>query len=285
VEQELLRRAKDLLVLAAESEKEPEKLREQLARCQEDVAVFASIFKAAFRNNSRFDFAELKGVSFETLKGSELSETDREQMLIIARENWKKTPGLLPTVIGSLEKAVSSSKNIFRVLRKDGKVIAYIRSERLSTDEVYAGSANVAKEYQKSAIGDALFASSLDEDAKENIVYGNAHIDSHIGMTYVERYGFVIDGIEEVETESGIDYGFKIVRDDSVNPNYRSRQTKNPAEAAVFQMPEVRIRLVELVKKETAVGRVGTRFYSEPENPKKVFIVFEDRVQARKKAA
>jgi len=140
---------------------------------------------------------------------------------------------------------------------------------------------SVDLEYRGGAIGDALFQNTLDVQARDHVIHMNVYPDSDVASTYIERYGFVITGIEDVLLPGGgREIGFKITRDDQINETY---QREGPFRE--YDLSREKDKLFSDVRSAKERGEVVTRFVGGQKNPSVRRVVFERVVQEEKRKA
>lgn len=201
-------------------------INERLAHHRTDLAVFTSIFKSFAKDNPEVSFEDFKGLSFETVSGKELGESnggkDAERMIAIAERNYPDDQALRKLVVDSLREGLEKDNSEFYVLRRNGKAISFLRFDD-EGDHYYAGSFNVDPDYRGSAIGEAMMRKAFDRKAAQKPLHGIADPGIAVCSKYVEDEGFVISGVDRSEANGQDVLGFEIVRDDRRNREYAYR--------------------------------------------------------------
>ena len=138
-----------------------------------------------------------------------------------------------------------------------------------------------------SGIGESLLANTVDLLARNHVIHANFYPDSLVGTSFVEDHGYVITGIEEVLLpDGGKEYGFRIMRDDTVNPMYAARHVKDRRDvsAEIYDLSKDKQRLLDDVRAAEREHMVVTRFWADPAHPTKRHVVFESRLNGLRKA-
>lgn len=301
--EELLVRAKSILQVFAEQIDEPsistsiKSVLTHLDRFQKDTVFFASMFKTAAKRKD-IDFKELKGVSFEKKVPAELTVEEKQQMLDVLDENWKtQKPSVASWVRAGFETKIdqNNQNTQFFLLKKRGHVIAFMRfDERPDLGEavLYAGSLNVSPELRGSALGETVLRKTVDQLAKDHVIYADFFPEVVAGTMYVEQMGWIITGVEEVvvNQEGKTEKRFLMKRDDAVNTRYAARQSvtkqaiikdqKSPLEARgwdvrSFILPKQTSDLIKTIEQASASGLVATRYFADDQDQAKFYVVLE----------
>jgi hypothetical protein len=180
---------------------------------------------------------------------------------------------------GKLE--TSSEETEWSILKRNGRILAFGRFDRLADGSLYAGSFNVSSEYRGASIGDALFQHTYDEKAKNCVIYANVYPNMDVASAYVEKYGFVIADVEDVLLPGGgREFGFRIVRDDAVRDAYKR------AEPPVnYNLLTDKDRLLADIRKAKSRKEVITRFVIDEKNPDIRWVTFEKQAEERMQKA
>jgi len=294
VEQELLDRAKNFLVEVSKAQSvSAEAVVEKLQRHETAMVVFAGIFKTTFKHADEINFDLVRGLNFEEMTAAEISTSTeaQEQMLLVAGLNWQEVPSMKDFVVDLLKKSfeATESPTKFYLLKKAGRIIAFGRFDQTETGHLHAGSFNVDRDLRNSAIGDAMFKNTFDEEAKKNVITAEAYPDSRVAMAYVEKYGFIITGVEEVALPDGQkEFGFKILRDDEATASLITRHLEKEElmeRAQKFVLPEDKEKMLDVVRLAEKQEMVVTRFFSDPNNSNVRYMVFEEKTALQKKLA
>jgi len=160
-------------------------------------------------------------VDLRSEPATELSESDKTQMLDITRRNYKGNP-ILPINHSGLENAFKSSDSEFTIVKEGEKIVAFVRFEDRG-DKIYFGNFHVISELQGQGIGTLLLESTLDKKAKEKRVVAGVDIDSPITAKYINDFGFIVRTILPDFKRTGVDL-FWISREDKVNNKYAGQQ-------------------------------------------------------------
>jgi ribosomal protein S18 acetylase RimI-like enzyme len=296
LEREFVRRAAMILEDASKTSQEPKVLAEQilkrLDRYSADLVLFASVFKTAFKGKRRVPFEELKGVEFATKRPNELMDAEREDMLKIAEENWKDVQ-LKHAALTSLEEKLNECEcdTRFYLLKKDGELIGFLRFDGLPDGSLYAGSLNISPAMRGSAIGEALLNEVLAREGSGRPVHAHADPRADVLTAYVERFGFVIEGTEDVEIKPGeIVKGVRIRKDpesyekpasmDEALSQQRLLAMQAGHAHAPFAIQSYDLKrdadeMLGDIERETARGKAVTRFFENKDQPGSRVAVFD----------
>jgi len=166
----------------------------RLDRVNENVHLYASMFKALYDTEGSVSPEMLLEHSTEEYSPSEISPEDKKEMLELDIDTREKDypRALLDIGHSSLEEALNESgdSSTFYLLKHKGAIVAYIKIQRLDGENYYAGSLNVRDEAKGSKIGHMLLSQILDEKAKEASIKAVALPTIPIYNLYLTRYGF-----------------------------------------------------------------------------------------------
>lgn len=300
LQEDLLRRGKKLIMdfgerLTSASDTpdwSSESLLQALDRAEIDLEVFASLFRTVsvqHRSGQRpsIPFEELKGVIFEPDRLSEeISSDDKQQMLSLFEENWKKQRSdIAPYLLRAFSHKLASGgqDTRFSLVKKDGKVIAFLRFDArqdLGERAEYAASLNVRSSIRGSFIGEALVEQTIRERSADHPVFAHVLPDLDVATAYVEHMGAVIIGVDETSlfgSERRIQQlGLKW--DASENAVYKARKAgvswidllnhRVPGvEVLQFDVKNDRPAMLKAIEEVAAQGKVVSRFSADPVQP------------------
>jgi hypothetical protein len=233
----LLQKSKDLLLdfsqlVSSEKDIDEEGLMRELEKTRTDVIFFTSVFKNFSKNNPEISFEDFKGLSFETLNGTEFRDEDISRMISIAQKNYQEDEAMQKLVIESLQEGLQKENSEFFVLRRGGEIMAFDRFDD-EGEYFYVGSLNVDADYRGSAIGEIIMRESFDRKAKEKPLQGITDPKKIICSKYVEDEGFVISGILHTQFEGKELLEVEILRGDQKNQNYLYRSQNNSVDLFV----------------------------------------------------
>ena len=292
IEMELMKRAKRLIedfardaIKAKATGEEPDsaELLKKLEQANSDTALFASIFRAAYKGENGVDFEKIQGVEFETANPQDLDPEDRDRILAITDANWEEVPTMSSFIHKMTKQKLEtpSDSTQWHLLKKGNDIVAFCRFDDSGEGELYGGSFNVAPEHRGSAIGDALFQNTLDVKAKDNVIKMNVYPDSDVASSYIEKYGFVITDVEDVLLPGGgREVGFKIMRDDSVSGEY-----KKSGDMKLYNLSTEKEKMLADIRQAESRGEVVTRFIVDKGDPDVRKLVFEKRAEKIQTAA
>lgn len=290
VRQNLLLRANRYIVHVNKTDTDD--IKRGFAGMRNNMILFASVFRNAFKGQRRVPFEELKGIELNTTPPKELTDAEREEMLRIAQDNWKDVK-LKHAALKSLkEKFDANARDTrFYLLKKDNELIGFLRFDDLPDGSLYAGSLNISPAMRGSAIGEALLNEVIAREGKDRPIHAHADPRADVLTAYVERFGFVVEGTEDVKIKKGeIIKGVRIRKD----PNsYRqpasmdghltqkqilAMQTGHehaPFRVQTYDLKRDSNRMIRDIEQETGRGRAVTRFFENKNQPGSRVVVYD----------
>ncbi|MCR4279021.1 MAG: GNAT family N-acetyltransferase [bacterium] len=306
INDELLRRAKDIIVHFADiaeakegQQPSAEEVTVALDRFREDTVVFVSMFKA-FAKGQTIEFNEIRGLEFSQRLPAEITREERKQMGDILQENWRsQIPSIADWVSEGFEKKLHS-KNAdtwFYILKKDNHVLGYVRFDErpdLGPSALYCGSLNVAPDFRGSAIGEAFLRNTIDHEATKHPIYADFFPEVRAGTAYVETFGSIVSGVEEIDIHGKKKKRLLVERRDDLNSRYKSRSKKYSREKLIemagqppgrdkivvrtFELPKEEEQFLDAVQRASERDIAMTRYFVDTKNPKIRYVAFEPRV-------
>lgn len=286
----------DYYELVGRDNEDGKKISELLHKNKKDIILFSAIFKNYFAEvEGGVDFSEIKGLNFERLGKEDLDESVIEDMIGFANENWSKKGKSGERMVESLRQALSAESNsTFYVLRRDGKIISFMRfdDEPDKPGHKYAASFNVDPDYKSSGIGRAMHFTAFENEAKKHILDLIFFIKDRVGTMYVEG-GCLMTGINEhndfftgtrdlersknLKTlKIGKEFFVELYQKQKGNRWEELVKNNEPVVVFKFDVEKENGEMIETVKKITGQGYVGTRyFYFDPEKHTERYFVFE----------
>ena len=308
INDELLGRAKTIISTFATRLEKGEKIGSEevlreLDHFQRDTVLFASMFKESAKGKSSIEFENIRGLSFEQKNPADLTNDEREEMLHILDENWRtQMPSVASFVRAGFEKKIDPANTAtrFHVLKKNGKVIASVRFDErpdLGPNVLYGGSLNVSPELRGSALGESVMRKTVDDEARDHVIYADFFPEVAAGSMYVEQFRFVVVGVEEVKVEEGgaSERRLVIMRDDAINGSYRARQEEITRQQLIerggenerdgiqvrrFEFPKQKKEFVDAVDRATKNGLVMTRYFADEKDKNIRYVAFEPDLSA-----
>lgn len=229
---ELLKRAQALVVRFSQVQagkfkaEEAARIFSELENIKTEIILFSSLLKSSKENNQNIDLETVKDLDLRVKDyGEVISELERKEIFNIAQANWAGFGNLkmADVVLEGLEKSLTEDKKQRAyILKYKGDVIGFVRFERTDNETVYAGSFNVSKDLRGLSIGNDLMEKALIKEGESNILEATASIKISAGCSYVEKIGFVADGIIEDYHGTGESL-FQIKLDKQNNKDYAWR--------------------------------------------------------------
>lgn len=288
---------------------------DKLEAIQQNMVVFAGLFKSVFKGSDQVDFEQIKDLSFGSFSPRGIDDKQKSQMLLIARENWKQQekslPGITDLVTQGLRSKLDPDNHAsrFSVLSKGDRVVSFVRFDDrpdLGENAVYAGSLNVSPLMHGSAIGEAVMRNAIDSEAKEHVIHADVFPEVQAGTSYVENFGFVITGVEEVKVadqkiKKSHRYRRLLIRRDDASLTDFKLKTSDLKKEQIMAMANgqapgnIEVRRYDLrvekdkflddIANKSASGMVGTRYIADPHDPNIRYVAFEPGSSSARKAA
>jgi len=208
------------------SSEEMKKLLKELDAAQVEITFLSTLLRNVKENEYDLDWNLIKDLSLNIKNfGLDMDAADKKDVLAMAKTNWSEfgNEKMADTVMSGLEIALDNTKNQrCYILKYKGKLIAFVRFEKTEQGTLYAGSLNVSKDLRGLNIGNEMMQQALVAESEHNILEASASVKIPAGCAYIEKVGFVADGIIENYHGSNEDL-FNISLDKNKNPNYRFR--------------------------------------------------------------
>ncbi|MFA6018121.1 MAG: hypothetical protein WCT28_03505 [Patescibacteria group bacterium] len=258
---------------------------------QQGLALFGKIFRDAFKGSAT-NLRELPDIQLESKKATDLTRDDKTGMEAIARENWNaQKPEMTELVLQGLRKAFNASGTRFFEIKKNGMLMAFMRFDERLDGSLYAASLNVNNEIRGSGIGDSIMKTVIDMAAEGHVIFTDVFAELPVGTKYVEEYKGVIIGVESVTGSNGLKQKRFILRRDDERNGFYEGKTHHDLQRHSAQLQIVRFDMTKGVEEITSEverrvqrGFVGTRYFSDPLNPKVRYIAFEPEVRTSQEA-
>ena len=304
IRENILRRAKNLLVEFAEGKNKSAEgnILQRIEAVQADAIVFGTTFKTLFKENPNIDIREMRGLGLQRTSLTQLSDKDKSEMVEIAKRNWlARAEG--KDVVENFVKVLQSNRQIdFYVLRRDGKIISFLRFDEADADgKRHAASFNVDPKYGGSAIGEMMVRTVLVAETEKSIVELSVFPYQEKAPEYVEEIGFNITGILHGEKPGTEELVMTCEREK--NNQFVSRSSKKEILMSLvvsdsarnwremighnvivlkFNPTKERTDLIGAAEGLIKEGYVGTRHFTDPQNKSERYYVFEfDRSKVR----
>lgn len=198
----------------------------ELSRIKPEILFLASLLKSVKENEYDLDWSLIKDfeLSMKPLE-EDLPDGDKREILSMAEENWHSfgNPKMAEAVVEGLKASLDkASEQICYVLKYKGEVAAFVRFELTDHGTLYAGSLNVSQKLHGLNIGNEMMEQAIKREAASSVLEATASIKIPAGCAYVEKLGFVADGLIEDYHGSGESL-FSIRLDEEKNLGYRLR--------------------------------------------------------------
>ena len=250
IQQELLRKAYALVEkFSAEfsqaelDEQKIETFLSDLEKSKTEIVLLATALKS--------------GATLEQLKGWEVSivrnpdERQQTQMIEIEERNWTQIEKMKDKVVASFKAAFEDGQEReWYVAEFEQQVASFLAFTRTKHGTLYFGSFNVDFEARGLGIGNVMMDKVVAEKARCNILEATASPRIPAGTAYVERMGFVIDGIIANYHKTGEPL-FCIKADKQKNSTY---QYRNEGKEIEIGEEAIKKQALELVEVESLIG-------------------------------
>lgn len=247
----------ELAQTEAVNKEEVKNLINNLNKTKAEIIVLAATLQAAKNGNFEITIDDLSALSLNTKDyGSDLKQEEKQEIFALAQKNWQKfgnekmSQVVLKDFQASLEKTTNQK---YYILKYNEDIIGFVRFEKLNQNNVYAGSFNVSQDLRGLNIGNRMMENALMIEGQQNILKASASIKIPAGCAYVEKVGFVADGLIEDYHNTG-EALFSIKLDSQQNQAYHYRQEGKVNQAELEPSSLIGIA-VEPDKIQTIIGR------------------------------
>lgn len=298
ISKNLLRRGRDLLVdFSKSTDADPETLLQKLGEARTDIILYKTAFRTLHESGSKEDLAEMMKSEIASLQGTELSADEQEDLLSIYDRNYPESEQypaeFREKIFEGLRTAFRNPDSRFYLLRREREIIGFRRFDGKGETEdgkprKYAGSFNVDSAFRDAKIGDVFYQVTLEQEGADSVIEAYVDPEAPVVSFYVERYGYVIDGVTDIEGKPFL----TMKRDLETNVSFATREPEFDAKWDIpkyaseinGRLSSVSIREIDradlfaLVKEMTSQGWTLTRLpYGEGgRDGGKVIAVFEN---------
>lgn len=146
--------------------------------------------------NERVEFGldDIKDLDYENLGATELSEREIFRMIEIYKENYKGFgTEITQQLIDKFKENLYQKGSSFNILRYQGNIIGFFKIDDIDNNKVHVSAFNVDSAYRGVKIGETMLQESIDNLAKEKIIFAECNYDLPIANNYISR-GFI--GVE-----------------------------------------------------------------------------------------
>lgn len=202
IRENLFKKGKDLLVESSDAisnNKEEnvligEELSKKLNNMKKSAILLGSVFKTVLKEGMKLD--QIKDVSIESINNENEIFRYKDELLRIFKENRiNYPPELMKETLAEFEQALNDINNKeFYILKDKEDIIAFMRFDKLSDGNLYAGSLNTRSEIKGLALGGELLKKLLIEKSKDNNIEAVVFEKNPMVLKYTNGYGFKIVG-------------------------------------------------------------------------------------------
>ncbi len=248
-------------------------INEALSQISADTITTLSTFKFAKKQGFTLSLEDIQNSEFRKRRVEDISETEREEMVKIYRENYADNPELAKKLLHAFNRGFDGhTHRTMSTFKMNGELLAFIAFDDYQ-DGRLMNALNIKKNAQDFSLGLSMMHSSVLEEAKIHIIYGHAVVG---GMTYTNflEMGFV--DIAEVQYP-GVQVG-EIKLDIHDADKYISKTwTQEDIISMKKQSPNTRIEIYKDLNsfdRSQLDDEVITRFFLDKQNGQ-WFVVFE----------
>lgn len=213
---QLLQKGRDILTKSATNNADSATIEQDLGAVKASVLTFANVFKAMKTGGEQLELQDFRDFQIEIASGTQISETEKMEMVEIFTKNRKDRPDVLKRFLPEFGQALADSGNSFYLLKFQGNLIGYFRLDPEEDGKYYLGSLNISDQLQGKGIGESVLKKVFPEAARSKVVHATADPRIKITQRYVGDLGFVVQGIKDVD---GLPY-FDMVWDQETNSKY-----------------------------------------------------------------
>jgi hypothetical protein len=197
---EIMKRAGDLLTDFSQKKPESESVHEFVNSVQgirTDLIVFAALSKMTFKGKGETGFHNIRDLSFGRVSGKDISEDVQQQMIAVARENYKSTPDIAEDFAALFGRRELLEKNDFVILMRKNKetgideLISFLRIEKRGDGKVHVAAFHVKGALRSSGLGEQMQINTLRMLAQTDTIHAEVVAENIVGTQYVEKLGFV----------------------------------------------------------------------------------------------
>lgn len=248
----ILKFSTELEIGGLASEEKIQQLLSDLENSKIGIDFLAAALRSFKISGEKVDLETIRELDFSVKDfGQEFSDEEKEEMRVIAEINWRQNPNMKDVVVGSFAKSLEDANQKFYVLKYQGKVVSFVRFEKTDQGKLYAGSFNVYPDARSTGIGEEMMNRALKKEAQENILEATVSPRIPAGTAYVERVGFVVDGIIANYHETGEPL-FNIELDNAKNLGYRYR---NEGKELSISEEEIKAQVESSENLEDIIGK------------------------------
>ena len=200
VRRALLQRLKQLILEAdCHSAREASEMISGLERVKADMIFFAAVMKNVRETEKDLDWNLIRDLNLSIKDyGEELGQKEKDEVINMSRINWEGygNKKMADVVQNGLELALADDrKQRAYILKYKDEVIAFVRFEKKMDETIHAGSFNVSKDLRGLSIGNEMMEKALIMEGVDNVLEATASIKIPVGCSYVEKIGFVAEGV------------------------------------------------------------------------------------------
>lgn len=165
-----------------------EKLLSDLEKSKTEIILLAAALK------SGVTIEQIK--DWEVVEKEHLDDDEKKEMIEMAERNWDQIKNIKGAVVqGFKESLEGAKKRKWYIAKFKDKIASFLMFTQTERGTLYAGSFNVDPDARGLGIGDEMMDRALREESKRHVLEATVSPRIKAGTAYVERTGFVIDGI------------------------------------------------------------------------------------------
>lgn len=176
IKENLMKRAKDLLAGVSDNlQKEGRQLSainliQQLEAIRGDILLFSAVYKS-FAGKENIKLKEFPGVNVEEKNSAGLTNEEKEDMRRIFSANRLNSypEKLRQYVVKDFNDTLTGAGHMFRLLKHNGKLIAFLHYDELDNNNLYVGSLNLHPSAKDSPLAVVFLKEAMAKKADQNL--------------------------------------------------------------------------------------------------------------------
>lgn len=215
------------------------------------------------------------------------------QMFKFYKENWKDYPALGNNLLEGFASRLAKGEEGTKLYKykQDKNILAFLRIDDLGNGKKYFGSFNALPNLKGFAIGTALLEKVLEKEGKNSTIEAVCAPKEHISSVYVDRFGFVINGVHIDYNDTGEPI-LKIKREENTRHyysdynkeeitrehklNFSGNKYKEGEKFIVLKFKKNSPELISVIDKLTNNGEyIISKYLFEGDGDEEVYCAFE----------
>ena len=185
----------------------------ELEAIDSNLLLLSNTLQVLKSGNIKFSIEEFRDLQHHEVNSTELTQAEKDQMLLITDINWREMPAMHQTIIEDFKKQLSDPASNFFLVEQSETVIGFFRLDQ-TKDGLYFGSVNTRPDLRGKGVAEAMFREVFKKEADGNKVIGHCSPKSAVSTVYNAKLGFIFSDLQQYK-ETG-EWAFEMIRDDSV---------------------------------------------------------------------